>query len=151
MNFLRSKNASNVHNIVEIMKNKLENREGKKWTLTEKQIKWLQRQISGQIRTSLFSSKTNTPGKIVLTCSIKFAPEEEQKQTPILEKTCQVEGTNKRCKEILNIESESLKNSKLLNMRCKNLSLDNYDTEDSSTVCLGDLKAIKDLITKDNE
>ena len=142
---------TDAHNIVTIMKNRLEKRQGKRWTLNEDQIQWLKEQISDQFKTSIRSRRNLTPGKVVLACAIKFVPENEHSAAGTSEIITQVDGTLKRRKATVENPSQKVSKNKVLHMSCKNLSMVDYDTEDASSVCLGDLQVINDLISKDSE
>ena len=117
MNILKPKANNDVHKIVSIMKTKLENKEGKQWSLSTEQTKWLQAQIENQIRSSLRSKVNLTPGKIVLSCSIKFTPDGHPVIPQVKDKEVRVAETQKRRKETQAKEKEEALKNKVLHMK----------------------------------
>ena len=64
MNLLKAKHINDAQNIVSVMKQSLEGRQGKKWSLNSDQSLWLKNQIMAQINSSM--QRSETPDKIVL-------------------------------------------------------------------------------------
>lgn len=147
MNLLKPQGTGDVHKIVSIMKHSIENRQGKQWSLNDDQTLWLRNQITNQIKASLFSKNNKTPGKVVLSCSIKFTPENTNSITQVTEKVVKVEGSQKRRKEVIDTKIKESKANKVLHMKCRNLSFMDCETDDSSNVCLADLQTVKQILS----
>eukprot|EP00344_Euplotes_crassus_P004190 CAMPEP_0196994598 /NCGR_PEP_ID=MMETSP1380-20130617/873_1 /TAXON_ID=5936 /ORGANISM="Euplotes crassus, Strain CT5" /LENGTH=203 /DNA_ID=CAMNT_0042410017 /DNA_START=57 /DNA_END=668 /DNA_ORIENTATION=- len=129
------------------MKHSIENRQGKQWSLNDDQTLWLRNQITNQIKASLFSKNNKTPGKVVLSCSIKFTPDKANSLPQVAEKVVKVEGSQKRRKEVIGSKFKESEASKVLHMKCMNLSFMDCETDDPSNVCLADLKTVKQILS----
>ncbi|CAI2369257.1 unnamed protein product [Moneuplotes crassus] len=151
MNLLKSQGRGDVHKIVSIMKNSIENRQGKQWSLNEDQTLWLKNQIANQIRASLKSKNNMTPGKIVLGCSIKFTPQQLASRQVLAKETVKLEGSKNQQKNDTNSNSEESKRTKVLHMKCKNLSIKDCDTDDTNKDDIPDLKSLIRILSSDKK